>query len=482
MEIEILIMDDKSEDAQAAAEILSELANVRPVIVTDPEKALELINRSPERFALILQDLNLNMKNLDGISLAKKIWKINPSQLIAIFSGEEHVDSLMKCVGTPIVEFIRKGGPATITQKKVLNLLQKYAAKFPQTNISAKALANQALCESVGLVSRSPLMAGVVGDLKKIAASDATVLIRGGSGTGKELLAKATHNHSHRKSGPFIGLNMTALTSTLIESELFGHEKGSFTGAQTTRQGAFVRANGGTIFMDEIGDLPMDLQVKLLRVIQEREVQPVGANRPVKIDVRIIAATHGNLEALISSGHFRLDLFQRLNVLNLTLPCLNERSEDIALLANYFLKKYNSKKKFKPEAIRQLEKYEWPGNVRELENMIQRIDLLVEDTEITTDHLPSEVFAAKEKTLSPAGVDFAIEYALMMERLQNLEREYLVYNLSKSKSVRDAAVNRMLMSPSTLRDRMDIHKIVYKQHGSEKDATKTQGVLNEPTI
>lgn len=482
MEFEILIIDDKETDAQAVAEILSELANVKPMIITDPEKALGLVNKNPERFALILQDLNLNIKNLDGIGLAKKIWKINPSQLIAIFSGEENVDALIKCVGTPIVEFIKKGGSATLTQKKVLNLLQKYAATCLHTNISGEVAENQKLCESMGIVSRSPLMASVVGDLKKIAPSEATVLIRGASGTGKELIARSIHNLSRRKGGQFIALNMTALTASLIESELFGHQKGSFTGAQGSRQGAFELANGGTIFLDEIGDLPFELQSKLLRVIQEREIQPVGSSRTIKIDVRIIAATHCDLEARIASGMFRLDLFQRINVLTVSLPNLSKRTEDIEPLANHFLKKYKSHKKLSRKAILQLEKYEWPGNIRELENIIQRVDVLTEDEIIETHHLPSIVFTAKSEESSPANFDFSVEHAIMVEQLKNIERDYIIFNLTKSKSVRDAAINRMAMSPSTLRDRMDFHKIVHKQTGSEQDSTTKQGDTNDSTI
>ncbi len=482
MAFEILIMDDKREDAKDAARVLSELAKVNITIVTDPDEALELITRNPSKFALILQDLNLNLKHLDGIGLAKKIWKINPSQLIAIFSGEENVDSLIKCVGTPIVEFIRKGGSGSLMQKAVSNLLQKYATNSPEINLSAKAAEYQTVCESVGLISRSPMMAAVVGDLKKIAASEATLLIRGESGTGKELLARATHNLSPRKSGPFVALNMTALTSTLIESELFGHEKGSFTGAQSQRQGAFVRANGGTIFMDEIGDLPMDLQVKLLRVIQEREVQPVGANRPIKIDVRIIAATHADLEARILSEHFRQDLFQRLNVLNLNLPSLSERAEDIDLLASHFIHKYRSKKKLSKEAIRQLQKYDWPGNIRELENVIQRVILMVDDKDILMDHLPSEVFAITKKSISPSGFDFSAGHAALMEQMQRIEKEFIIYNLTKSKSIRDAALNRALMSPSTLRDRMDHFNLSFNQTGSEQKINNKQGEMNETAI
>lgn len=276
---------------------------------------------------------------------------------------------------------------------------------------------------------------------------------------------------------------MGAFQSTLIESELFGHEKGSFTGAQNARKGAFELANGGTIFLDEIGELPQDLQVKLLRVLQEREVQPVGANRPVKIDVRVITATHVNLEFQISSGKFRFDLFQRLNVISLNVAPLCERTDDIELLAKHFLKKFKSSKTLHPTTLLQLEKYQWPGNVRELENLIQKIDILTEDQTILPHHLPSELFFS-EKSNAPtnhSSFDFTMTYKNMTKYLQGLEKEYYVYHLNKARSIRDAAVNRMEMAPSTLRDKLDFYEIVFKTTDSNQNE-ETRGNINEQEL
>lgn len=475
MEFQILIIDDKISDAKAVADILLEIARVNPVVLDNPEKALQLIEKQPERFALILTDFNFNIKNFDGLSLAKKIWKLNPQQLIAIFSGESSQDVPIKCVGTPIVEFIHKSAPATLIQKKVQNLLQKYAATYkPITNSLTD---NQDLCESVGLIGKSSRLAELAKDLKKMAASStSTVLIRGESGTGKELVARSLHNLSTRKKGPFIAINMGAFQSSLIESELFGHEKGSFTGAINTKKGAFQQASGGTIFLDEIGDLPHDLQVKLLRVLQEREVQPVGATSPIKIDVRVLAATHVNLESQIESGKFRFDLFQRLNVLSLQLPSLKERPDDIELLANHFLKNCCSSKKLNLKSLLLLEKYNWPGNVRELENLILRLNVLTDDQEIMPQHLPSEMFGHASEIVR--NFDLTMKYPEMLQHLTDIEKNYYIYHLSKSKSVRDAALNRMEMPPSTLRDKMGLFKIPFKTQDLETPII-TEGEINE---
>lgn len=484
MEFEILILDDKLADAYAVAEILGELAQVKITSVDDPEKAISLIERNPTRFALALIDFNLNIKNLDGLLFSKKVWEINSQQLIAIFSGEENIEVPIKCVGTPIVEFIKKGSPATLIQKKVQNLLKKYAITHQPLDIQKTISENEDICASIGLISKSNVMVELTKALKRVAASDsATVLIRGESGSGKELVAKAIHNESRRRDQPFVAINMGAFQSTLIESELFGHEKGSFTGAINARKGAFILADGGTIFLDEIGELPLDLQVKLLRVLQEKEVQPVGAIKPVKINVRVIAATHVNLESQIATGKFRFDLFQRLNVISLSIPPLKDRLDDLGILVNHFLRKFGSKKCFHNSTLIQMEKYSWPGNVRELENVIQKLDILIEDNIILPKHLPSEMFVIETIEPKKPSFDYTMSYKGMIKHIQELERRYYLYHLAKSKSVRDAALNRMDMPPSTLRDKMDQFEITFKNQGEiENSPFEIKGEINEQSL
>lgn len=461
MAYEILIVDDVQADAEATASIISELAHVDSHVLTNPAKALNTISKNPKRFPLVLIDFN--MPEMDGLTLAREIWKVNPQQLIAIFSGDNNLDAPIKCVGTPIVEFIKKNSPSTKIQKSIQALLNKYSLTNQPQEIVKTLSVNQQIISSLGpeFIGQSDSMAHLAHQILKVSPYDTTtILIRGESGTGKELVAKAIHKNSPRRDGPFIALNMGAINYNLIESELFGHAKGAFTGAIQKRVGAFELANGGTIFLDEIGDLPLDLQVKLLRVLQEREVHPIGSTSTVKIDVRIIAATHVDLASFIETGKFRFDLYQRLNVVTLNIPRLAERKDDISVLAKFFLKRLNSNKVIPPSTMIHLEKYSWPGNVRELENLIQRIEVLIEDREIKPEHLPSEIFTSQSSEASPA-IEFAQTYKQFQESLQKLENEYLYYHLAKARSIRDAALNRMEIPVSTLRDRMKTHNITY---------------------
>jgi two-component system response regulator AtoC len=245
-----------------------------------------------------------------------------------------------------------------------------------------------------GIVASDPQMIGVLETIQKVGPASANVLIYGESGTGKELVARALHNSSDRAKKPFISISAGALPETLLESELFGYEKGAFTGAMTAKPGRFEMANGGTLFLDEIGDISVATQVKLLRVLQERTFERLGGTRPIEVDVRVVAATNQDLQQLIADGDFREDLFYRLNVVPVTLPPLRRRTGDIPLLVAHFLEKYEAgSKRLTPEAMEALAEYQWPGNVRELENTIERIVILSHEDEIGVEALPSEVRA-----------------------------------------------------------------------------------------
>nr|WP_290427177.1 sigma-54 dependent transcriptional regulator [Mucilaginibacter aquariorum] len=304
--------------------------------------------------------------------------------------------------------------------------------------------------ELKSIIGSSPAITDILNSVKIVSRSDTAVLILGESGTGKELIAQAIHKLSDRKNKPLIVVNCGALPSNLIESELFGHEKGSFTGAYNKRIGKFEQADGGTIFLDEIGELPMDLQVKFLRVLQEKEIERIGGNAK-KIDVRIIAATNRNLEEEISAGRFRLDLYYRLNIFPINLPPLRERRSDILLLANYFLKKYADKQGktitgFSDEVIAIMKQYSWPGNVRELENMMERSVLLSMGTLINSLILP------KDKG-SPI-IEIEIDRVKTME--EN-ERDHILATLAKCdwKVYGEGGAAEMLnINVSTLNSRM----------------------------
>ncbi|MGD9764898.1 MAG: sigma-54 interaction domain-containing protein [Candidatus Binatia bacterium] len=288
--------------------------------------------------------------------------------------------------------------------------------------------------ENFTIKGNHPVMEKILSICQRVAATDSTVLIMGESGTGKELIARYIHAHSRRANQPFIAVNCGAIPPDLLESEMFGHERGAFTGAVGARMGMFQLANGGTIFLDEIGEMTMTLQVKLLRVLQEREIRPVGSDRSVKVDVRVIAASNRDLASEVEKGRFREDLFYRLQVIPILLPPLRERRSDIPVLVHHFLDKYNAKHEARrcqvaDDAMVHLWEYDWPGNVRELENLIERMVVLSEDGVIRVDSLPANIrsFISEKKiprpTLTEEGIDLnraveEFEYRLIDEALR----------------------------------------------------------------
>ena len=288
--------------------------------------------------------------------------------------------------------------------------------------------------DSFTIKGTHPVMEKILSISQRVAGTDSTVLIMGESGTGKELVARYIHSYSRRANNPFIAVNCGAIPPELLESEMFGHERGAFTGAVGTRMGMFQLANGGTIFLDEIGEMTAPLQVKLLRVLQDREIRPVGSDRTIKVEVRVVAASNRDLAAEVEKGRFREDLFYRLQVIPILLPPLRERRSDIPVLVNYFLEKYNAKHtgrtcKIADDAMVHLWEYDWPGNVRELENLIERLVILSEDGVIRVESLPPNVrsFISEKKiprpTLTEEGIDLnraveEFEYRLIDEALR----------------------------------------------------------------
>jgi transcriptional regulator with GAF, ATPase, and Fis domain len=275
--------------------------------------------------------------------------------------------------------------------------------------------------EFSGVVGKSPRIREIFDLLSMVAPSEATVLLLGETGTGKELVALAIHRNSSRAEGPFVVVNCAALPETLLESELFGHERGAFTGATHRKEGRFVLAHQGTLFLDEVGELSLPLQAKLLRVLQNREVEPLGSTRSVKVNVRFITATNRDLEAMVRDGRFREDLYYRLNVFPVVLPPLRERQEDLAALADYFLQKFSQKNSreglsLAPEVVEAFKHYAWPGNIRELENVMERAVILCQGTVITLENLPP---AMQERDAMPSGGDDQ-DY-----ELQELERQLI---------------------------------------------------------
>jgi len=327
------------------------------------------------------------MPDENAFDLIPRIKKLRPELPIIVMSAQNTFMTAITAAERGAYEYL----PKPFDLKELVAVVTR-ALKEPK---KPSTVSGQAPDEQLPLVGRSPAMQDVYRVMARLTQTDLTVLIKGESGTGKELVARALHDYGRRRNGPFVAINMAAIPRELIESELFGHEKGAFTGAHARSVGRFGQADGGTLFLDEIGDMPMEAQTRLLRVLQEGEYMPVGGRTPIRTDVRIIAATNKSLDAQIAQGQFREDLYYRLNVVPLRVPPLRERAEDVPDLVQHFLaageKRGLPPKTIQPEAMAQLKRYHWPGNVRELENLVHRLAALYAQDEITADVVAGEL-------------------------------------------------------------------------------------------
>lgn len=351
---------------------------------------------SHEQPSVIVSDVR--MPDTDGMELLARVQQHFPDIPVIIITAHSDLDSAVSAYQSGAFEYLPK--PFDIDDALSL-ITRALEHSLEQTKRARKSVSKQTSTPEI--IGEAPAMQEVFRAIGRLASSSISVLINGQSGTGKELVAKALHKHSPRKENNFIALNMAAIPKDLIESELFGHEKGAFTGANSVREGRFEQANGGTLFLDEIGDMPLDVQTRLLRVLADGQFYRVGGHQPVNVDVRIIAATHQDLEQLVVDGGFREDLFHRLNVIRIHIPSLNERREDIPTLANHFLLmaakelKVDAKKMSK-EAQIFMTKLEWPGNVRQLENTCRWLTVMASGQEILVNDLPPELTQAKKST------------------------------------------------------------------------------------
>ncbi|RCK73349.1 MAG: Response regulator of zinc sigma-54-dependent two-component system [Ignavibacteriae bacterium] len=388
MEYTILIVDDEATQRKVLSGFLKK-QGYKIYEASSGNQAIEIASKNI--IDLVITDFK--MPDISGIEVLKLVRSINPEIAVIIMTAFGTIETA--------VEAMREGAYNYLTKPINLDELELLINRTfeRQRLVSENKLLKEQLIERLtfpGIVSQSAAMENVLNTASRVARSKASVLIRGESGTGKELIAKAIHFNSQRKEKPFIAVNCAALNENLLESELFGHEKGAFTGADKQRRGRFELADGGTIFLDEIGDIPLATQVKLLRVLQEQQFERVGGSETIKVDVRIIAATNRNLEDLIKAGTFREDLYYRLNVVTIDIPPLRNRREDIPALLEYFLKKFASEQKrdniaFSKEAWELLLRYNYPGNIRELENIVQRAVILSRQNLITTNELPQVV-------------------------------------------------------------------------------------------
>ena len=406
MSAHVLVVDDDPDMLRLLSMRLS-AAGYRVTAVESAEAALTQV--AVERPQVIVSDVQLPGK--DGLALFDEIRARHPALPVILLTAHGTIPDAVEATSRGVFTYLTKPFDGRELLDKIAQAL---SLSVPAGEVSP---AQEGWREAI--VSRSNRMADLLAEAKLVAASDASVLIRGESGTGKELLAQAIHQASARAGRPFVAVNCGAIPEALLESELFGHVKGAFTGAVTNHRGLFQAADGGTLFLDEIGDMPVPLQVKLLRVLQERSVRPVGSAQAVPVDVRILSATHRNLDEAMAEGQFREDLYYRLNVVSLTLPPLAERREDIPLLANHFLAKLAVKygkrlNGFAPDALKALATASWPGNVRQLFNVVEQVCALA-----TTPLVP---LALVQRALRVPSVE-VVSYA---EARHRFERDYLV--------------------------------------------------------
>jgi two-component system response regulator PilR (NtrC family) len=457
----ILIIDD-DESVRDLLETVFKDQGFDVTTATNGKEGLELLQN--EHFDLFIVDLV--MPEMGGIDLLKNASSLNidtPSIVITAFAT---VNTAVEAMKLGAFDYITK--PFSLDELMIVVKRCLEVSRLKKENISLKKQLKQRF-DFGGLIGNSLEMQKVFDLIKKIADTDSTVLIYGESGTGKELVAKVIHYNSHRSQKPFVPLNCAAIPKDLLESELFGHEKGAFTGAINTRIGRFELANGGTIFLDEVGELHPSLQVKLLRVLQEREFERVGSTRTIKIDVRILAATNRDLEKAIADGIFREDLYYRLNVIPLKLPPLRDRKEDIPVLIDHFIHKFSKRKKkeeivISPEAMNCLMNYQWPGNVRELENTVERLVILC-DKVVTIDDLPERIkigtgavnLCQKEVTIEKRELDKFLlpDSGIDLNSLiDKIERDLIIQAIEKTKGVKSKAATLLGLNRTTLIEKM----------------------------
>ena len=394
----ILVVDDEPNARTALAEILKE-EGYQVETAADGFKGLARAEEfSPD---LVLTDLK--MPGMDGVELLRKLRQHAPELPVVLMTAFGAVETAVSAMREGAADYLTKPLNTDELVLVIDRALERVRLRRETHDLRSQLTERYRFDNIVG---NSPEMQEVFKAVAQVAPSRATVLLTGESGTGKELVAAAVHHHSPRKDGPFVRLHCAALAETLLESELFGHERGAYTGADRRREGRFEQANAGTLFLDEIGDITPSTQVKLLRVLQERQFERVGGNQTQTVDVRLIAATNRDLKQLVAEGKFREDLYYRLNVINVALPPLRRRKSDVAALAAHFLERFareNSKRveRFSDGALAQIVAYNWPGNVRELENVVERAVVLTEGHTIEQHHLPAELGAADGESSTP---------------------------------------------------------------------------------
>jgi two-component system response regulator AtoC len=443
----ILVVDDESVVRESLSEWLTD-AGYEVLTASDSISALKLIQNN--KIDILVADLK--MPQIDGIELMKRAKKIDPNLPVIIMTAYASIESAVLATKEGAYDYLEK----PFCPERVEILIQKLLAHQDviKENIALKRKLEKRFQFS-DLIGKSHKMEQVFELIRTVAKSNATVLIQGETGTGKELVARAIHAASNRKSGPFIPVNCANLPETLLESELFGHEKGSFTGAIAQKKGKFEIAHQGSLLLDEIGDVSLNFQLHLLRVIERKEFTRVGGNQVIKVDVRIISSTNKDLKKAIEQKQFREDLYYRLNVVTIHLPPLRERTEDIPVLAQYFLRKYNTENNkniigFSPKVMEFFMNYRWPGNVRELENAIEHSLVVAKDELIQLDNLPVLIRKSSAKEAFPLTTD---------KTLAELEKEYIIKVLKENNGNRARTARILGIERTTLYNKIKSYEI-----------------------
>ncbi|XXF79291.1 sigma-54 dependent transcriptional regulator [Myxococcaceae bacterium GXIMD 01537] len=464
----VLIIDDHDTLREGMAVTLSRAGHTVSAVRSGAD-GLAAYKKAP--FELVVTDLK--MEGMDGIEVTRSLKQADPNAVVMVVTAFGTIETAVRAMQEGAYDFVTKPFPPEVLRAKVDKGLELSQARRQVERLTARTEAHDAdAARSHGeLVGDSEPIARLLAQVRKAAATDATVLVRGESGTGKELVARMLHQQSPRRAGPFVVVHCAALAETLLESELFGHERGAFTGAVKRKLGRFELADGGTLFLDEIGEIPASVQTKLLRVLQEKEVQRVGGEETLKVDVRVVSATHRDLQAEVKAGRFREDLYYRLHIVPITLPPLRERPEDIALLARHFVAKHAPRvnravRGLDDSALRALARHAWPGNVRELENVIEQSLVFAEREVLTDADLPTHLSGGGPRM--DVGLPVPHGDRPLPEILEDLERQLIARAYDKAGGVKTETARLLGIKTSALYYKLEKYGFISKGERPEE--------------
>ncbi len=448
----ILLVDDEKQIRRIVSLLLREQRH-EVFEAASGSEALELFDRTRPEILL----LDLSLPDIGGMDILRSCLEHDPTVKVIMMTAYGTIRSAVEAMQAGAYHYLAKPFDNDELLLLIQRALQVHRLNQEVDDLRSELEARYGFSEIIGV---SPRMQEVFRVMAKVAAVDTTVLITGESGTGKELVARAIHRHSHRSEGPFVAVNCGAIPPALVEAEFFGHEKGAYTDAKTSRSGRFQQASGGTLFLDEIGELPLEAQSKLLRVLQEHQVVPLGARNPVSIDTRVIAATNRDVEAAVGTGEFREDLYWRINVVTIKLPPLRERTEDLPLLIDHMLSEFSKELGFQlrhmTDAARELLLgYDWPGNVRELENTLRHALILCEGERLAVDDLPPRIRGQSRSADHPGEDSEATNLAdAVAQATERVERALILSRLAEFKGNRTATAESLGISRKTLFNKM----------------------------